>query len=144
MHIFPLDLRWWFNTSFPIHWIRRGFPKSLVQIEWDNVHPSTYTPNLKWFEPSYLKIWQFWTPWGIGPCNVGTVLVQDSKIHFTIEKWCRKLKALTVIKIYVFEVDAILLPFYLIYHEPCFVIKHHIYIYIYIYSHQSRQSCIVQ
>ena len=47
-----------------------------------------YKPILKRFESFYLKIWWSWPPWGIGPCDDGKEIVQDSKINYTIEKWC--------------------------------------------------------
>ena len=43
-------------------------------------------PDLKQFErSSYLKMWPFGTPWGIGPRNVGTPVVQDTKLFSYIE-----------------------------------------------------------
>ena len=48
---------------------------SLARIEWIN---------LKQFEHSNLKMWQCLTPWGVGPRNVGTMLMQDTKFYFCI------------------------------------------------------------
>ena len=40
------------------------------------------------FDAIYLKWWRFQTAWGIGPHNVGTVLVQDTKVYSHKEQWC--------------------------------------------------------
>ena len=40
------------------------------------------------FDAIYLKLWRFQTPWDIGPHNVGTVLVQDTKVYSHKEQWC--------------------------------------------------------
>ena len=45
--------------------------------------PLYHTPKLMRFERSYLKLGRFRTSWGIRPRNVGTVLVQDTKVYFT-------------------------------------------------------------
>ena len=46
-----------------------------------------YTLSVKLFERSYLKMWRFWTWWGIGSHNIGTMIVQNTEIHFHKEKW---------------------------------------------------------
>ena len=41
------------------------------------------------FDAIYLKLWRFQISRDIGPHNVGTVLVQDTKVYSHTEQWCR-------------------------------------------------------
>ena len=70
-----------FDKPQTIQYTGRRGPKSLARIGRHNL-PNL---NLKRFERSYLKMSPFGNPWGIGPRNIDTPLVQDTKLFSHIE-----------------------------------------------------------
>ena len=60
-----------------------------------------------------------WPPWGIGPCDNGKEIVQDSKINYTIDKWCGmkwwiyEVNSFNRLEVIVIQAQSIFIPFYL-------------------------------